>query len=186
MRGSLKRTSAGGLGGDRFRQTLVKWAFRGARPRWRCCFYAAVRWLGHTPYHSPRLAFVIAAVELGLAFRLLMPLGRIGRGGCRRVGAWLKSGCVVGGLVEVADGCRRVGAGLDGGCARRGQRSCPKPNAADFAQARLATICTPARASLRDSLSLGGYALGFPPPAGVSPPLRFCPCGRAWRSYKNY
>ena len=44
---------------------------RGARPRWRCCFYAAVRWLGHTPYHSPRLAFVIAAVELGLAFRLL-------------------------------------------------------------------------------------------------------------------
>ena len=39
----------------------------------------------------------IAAVELGLAFRLLMPLGRIGRGGCRMVGAWLKSGWVVGG-----------------------------------------------------------------------------------------
>ena len=39
------------------------------------------------------------AVELGLALRLLMPLGRIGRGGCRRVGAWLKSGCVVVGLV---------------------------------------------------------------------------------------
>ena len=32
------------------------------------------------------------AVELGLAFRLLMPLGRIGRGGCRRVGAWLDGG----------------------------------------------------------------------------------------------
>ena len=35
---------------------------------------------------------------MGLAFRLLMPLGRIGRGGCRRVGAGLKSGWVVGGV----------------------------------------------------------------------------------------
>ena len=42
----------------------------------------------------------IAAVELGLAFRLLMPLGRIGRGGCRMVGAGLKSGWVVGGCVS--------------------------------------------------------------------------------------
>ena len=41
----------------------------------------------------------VVVVELGLAFRLLMPLGRIGRGGCRRVGAGLKSGCVVVGLV---------------------------------------------------------------------------------------
>ena len=45
----------------------------------------------------------------------------------------------------------------------------PKPSAAVFAQVLLATNCTPARASLRDSLSLGGYALGFPPRAGVSP-----------------
>ena len=30
-RHTLKRTSAGGLGGDRSRQTLVKWAFRGAQ-----------------------------------------------------------------------------------------------------------------------------------------------------------
>ena len=45
----------------------------------------------------------------------------------------------------------------------------PKPSAALFAQVLLATNCTPARASLRDSLSLGGYALGFPPWAGVSP-----------------
>ena len=61
-----------------------------------------------------------------------------------------------------------------------------------FAQARLATNCTPARASLRDSLSLGGYALGFPPWAGVSPspwtlPLRgergksAALCARLWR-----
>ena len=44
--------------------------------------------------------------------------------------------------------------------------------------------CTPARASLRDSLSLGGYALGFPPSAGVSPCLGHCPAfaGRGGQS----
>ena len=64
----------------------------------------------------------------------------------------------------------------------------PKPSAALFAQVLLATNCTPARASLRDSLSLGGYALGFPPRAGVSPSLcaakvpRFAPAkGGRWR-----
>ena len=36
-RHTLKRTSAGGLGGDRSRQTLVKWAFRGACPQSEAC-----------------------------------------------------------------------------------------------------------------------------------------------------
>ena len=50
------------------------------------------------------------AVEFGLAFRLLRPLGRIGRGGCRMVGAGLKSGWVVGGCVSGGVGWGKLGA----------------------------------------------------------------------------
>ena len=63
----------------------------------------------------------------------------------------------------------RVIRGRSSGSGETRATELPKPSAAVFAQVLLATNCTPARASLRDSLSLGGYALGFPPPAGVSP-----------------
>ena len=63
----------------------------------------------------------------------------------------------------------RVIRGRSSGSGETRATALPKPSAAVFAQVRLAAICTPARASLRDSLSLGGYALGFPPWAGVSP-----------------
>ena len=63
----------------------------------------------------------------------------------------------------------RVIRGRSNGSGETRATALPKPSAALFAQVLLATNCTPARASLRDSLSLGGYALGFPPPAGVSP-----------------
>ena len=43
--------------------------------------------------------------------------------------------------------------------ARRGQRKLPQTERGVFAQARLATNCTPARASLRDSLSLSNHNL---------------------------
>ena len=65
----------------------------------------------------------------------------------------------------------RVIRGRSNGSGETRATPLPKPSAALFAQVRLATNCTPARASLRDSLSLGGYALGFPPRAGVSPSL---------------
>ena len=61
--------------------------------------------------------------------------------------------------------------------ARRGQRKLPQTERGVFAQARLATNCTPARASLRDSLSRGICAR-FPASGGASRPLRgLCPCG---------
>ena len=63
----------------------------------------------------------------------------------------------------------RVIRGRSNGSGETRATALPKPSAALFAQVRLATNCTPARASLRDSLSLGGYALGFPSRAGVSP-----------------
>ncbi|MBR5548676.1 MAG: hypothetical protein IKU71_02990 [Kiritimatiellae bacterium] len=63
----------------------------------------------------------------------------------------------------------RVIRGRSNGSGETRATPLPKPSAAIFAQVRLATNCTPARASLRDSLSLGGYALGFPPRVGVSP-----------------
>ena len=63
----------------------------------------------------------------------------------------------------------RVIRGRSNGSGETRATALPKPSAALFAQVLLATNCTPARASLRDSLSLGGYALGFPPWAGVSP-----------------
>ena len=63
----------------------------------------------------------------------------------------------------------RVIRGRSNGSGETRATALPKPSAALFAQVLLATNCTPARASLRDSLSLGGYALGFPPRAGVSP-----------------
>jgi len=63
----------------------------------------------------------------------------------------------------------RVIRGRSNGSGETRATELPKPSAAVFAQVLLAANCTPARASLRDSLSLGGYALGFPPPAGVSP-----------------
>ena len=63
----------------------------------------------------------------------------------------------------------RVIRGRSSGSGETRATELPKPSAAVFAQVRLAANCTPARASLRDSLSLGGYALGFPPWAGVSP-----------------
>ena len=62
----------------------------------------------------------------------------------------------------------RVIRGRSSGSGETRATELPKPSAAVFAQVLLAANCTPARASLRDSLSLGGYALGFPPPAGVS------------------
>ena len=65
----------------------------------------------------------------------------------------------------------RVIRGRSNGSGETRATALPKPSAALFAQVLLATNCTPARASLRDSLSLGGYALGFPPLAGVSPSL---------------
>ena len=64
----------------------------------------------------------------------------------------------------------RVIRGRSNGSGETRATALPKPSAALFTQVLLATNCTPARASLRDSLSLGGYALGFPPLAGVSPP----------------
>ena len=60
----------------------------------------------------------------------------------------------------------RVIRGRSNGSGETWATALPKPSAALFAQVLLATNCTPARASLRDSLSLGGYALGFPPLAG--------------------
>ena len=63
----------------------------------------------------------------------------------------------------------RVIRGRSNGSGETRATALPKPSAALFAQVLLATNCTPARASLRDSLSLGGYALGIPPWAGVSP-----------------
>ena len=55
----------------------------------------------------------------------------------------------------------RVIRGRSSGSGETRATELPKPSAALFAQVLLATNCTPARASLRDSLSLGGYALGF-------------------------
>ncbi len=79
----------------------------------------------------------------------------------------------------------RVIRGRSSGSGETRATELPKPSAAVFAQVRLATNCTPARASLRDSLSLGGYALGFPPWAGVSPSpcaAHLHPCShRPWR-----
>ena len=79
----------------------------------------------------------------------------------------------------------RVIRGRSNGSGETRATALPKPSAALFAQVLLATNCTPARASLRDSLSLGGYALGFPPLAGVSPSLcaaHLHPCShRPWR-----
>ena len=79
----------------------------------------------------------------------------------------------------------RVIRGRSNGSGETRATALPKPSAALFAQVLLATNCTPARASLRDSLSLGGYALGFPPWAGVSPSpcaAHLHPCShRPWR-----
>ena len=79
----------------------------------------------------------------------------------------------------------RVIRGRSSGSGETRATALPKPSAALFAQVLLATNCTPARASLRDSLSLGGYALGFPPRAGVSPSpcaAHVHPCShRPWR-----
>ena len=71
------------------------------------------------------------------------------------------------------------------GRARRGRLTPPKTERGSFpTKPSLPKNRTPARASLRDSLSLGGYSLGFPPSAGVSPCLGHCPAfaGRAGRA----